>query len=115
MHNVGTLKKLVSGGLLSAAAVAGLGLATGTADAAPFHWCPGDPPIMGAVPDPSGGMKPVPIHPAWDTSISPASGTPANHVKKEKALILRQFKWFQGRPAQPHGRPCRSSRTRVSE
>jgi hypothetical protein len=58
-HN---LKKITTGALVSGAvAVASLGLAAGTADARPFYWCPGDPPIMGDVPDPSGGMKPIPI------------------------------------------------------
>jgi hypothetical protein len=38
------LKKLTTGALVSGAvAVAGLGLAAGTAEAQPFYWCPVDP------------------------------------------------------------------------
>ena len=60
MHRTGTCKKIIAGGLLSAALAAGLGL---TADAAaaradawpgcpedhpsgPCHWCPGNPPVQ---------------------------------------------------------------------
>ena len=82
MHNVGILKKLIAGGLLSAAAVAGLGLATGTADAKPFYWCPGDPPIMGAVQDASGSTKMIPIYPNWDTSVCHDYGTSGDHVRE---------------------------------
>ena len=115
MHNVGTLKKLVAGGLLSAGAVAGLGLAAGTADAKPFYWCPGDPPIMGAVQDASGNTKMTPIYPNWDTSVCHDYGTSGDHVREGKAWSSRSFNGFSVRPARSHGRTCRRSRTRVSE
>jgi hypothetical protein len=93
------LKKITTGALVSGAvAVAGLGLVAGTAHAAPFHWCPGDPPIMGAVPGPNGAMKSVPIYPAWDTSVCHDYGTTGNHVKEGKACVLPQFQWFQCPP-----------------
>jgi hypothetical protein len=43
-----TLKRIMAGALLSGVAVAGLGLAAGTAQALPgpaprYMWCPGDP------------------------------------------------------------------------
>jgi hypothetical protein len=95
-HN---LKNLTTGVLVSGAvAVASLGLATGTADAKPFYWCPGDPPIMGNVPDPTGGMKSIPIYPAWDTSVCHDYGTRGNHVLEGKACPLPQFQWFQCPP-----------------
>jgi hypothetical protein len=93
-----TLKNLVAGGLLSAVATVGLGLAAGTAHAAPFHWCPGDPPIMGNVRDANGSMKPVPIYPAWDTSVCHDYGINGNHVEEGKACVLPQFQWFQCPP-----------------
>ncbi len=44
-HN---LKNLITGALVSGTlAVAGLGLAEGTANASEFRWCPGDPPPLG--------------------------------------------------------------------
>jgi hypothetical protein len=90
------LKKLITGALVSGAvAVAGLGLAAGTADAKPFYWCPGDPPIMGVSPDPSGEMKPVPIYPAWATSVCHDYFTAGDHVREGKACVLPQFQWFQ--------------------
>ena len=60
MHNIGTLKKLLAGGLLSAGLAVGM-FATAGAPAAqadawpgcpndhpagPCHWCPGDPPVQ---------------------------------------------------------------------
>jgi hypothetical protein len=89
-----TLKNMIAGALLSAAAVASFGLVTGTANAAPFHWCPGDPPIMGVDP----GGKQVPVHPAWDTSVCHDYGTTGDHVKEGKACLLPQFQWFQCPP-----------------
>ena len=99
MHRVGNLKKLTTGALVSGAvAVAGLGLAAGTADAKPFYWCPGDPPIMGAAPDASGNLKPAPIYPNWDTSVCHDYGTTGDHVREGKACVLPQFQWFQCPP-----------------
>jgi hypothetical protein len=93
------LKKITAGALVSGAvAMAGLGLAAGTASASPFHWCPGDPPITGVAPDSSGAMKPVPIYPAWDISVCHDYGTTGNHVKEGKACVLPQFQWFQCPP-----------------
>jgi hypothetical protein len=91
--------RIIAGALLSGAvAAAGVGLGAGTAYAKPFYWCPGDPPVMGAAPDPSGGMKPVPIYPAWDTSVCHDYGTTGNHVREGKACVLPQFQWFQCPP-----------------
>ena len=84
------LKKITTGALISGAvAVTSLGLAAGTAHAAPFHWCPGDPPIMAAG---------KPIYPAWDTSVCHDYGTTGDHVKEGKACLLPEFQWFQCPP-----------------
>jgi hypothetical protein len=91
--------RIIAGALLSGAVTAaGAGLGTGTADAASFYWCPGDPPIMGAVPDPSGGMKPVPVYPAWDTSVCHDYGVKGNHVAEGKVCLLPQFQEFMCPP-----------------
>ena len=93
------LKKLTTGALVSgAAAVASLGLAVGTADAKPFYWCPGDPPIMGDARDANGNMKPIPIYPNWDTSVCHDYGVAETHVREGKACLLPQFQWFQCPP-----------------
>jgi hypothetical protein len=53
------LKNLMKAALMSGAvAVASLGMSSGVADAKPFYWCPGDPPVMGNAPAANGGMKP---------------------------------------------------------
>jgi hypothetical protein len=89
------VKNLTTGALISGAvAVATLGLAAGTADAKPFYWCPGDPPIMGV----DGNGKQVPIHPAWDTSVCHDYGTTGDHVREGKACLLPEFQWFQCPP-----------------
>ena len=100
MYNVGPLKKLATGALLSGAvAVAGLGLAAGTADASEFRWCPGDPPPLGITVDAAGhGGNRVPIYPAWDTSVCHDFMTSGDHVKEGKACVLPQFQWFQCPP-----------------
>ena len=93
-----SLKKIFAWGLLAAALGAGLLVTAGTAEAAPFHWCPGDPPIMGVRPDVHGSMQPVPVHPAWDTSVCHDYGTTGDHVKEGRACVLPQFQWFQCPP-----------------
>ena len=100
MCNVGPLKKLATGALLSGAvAVAGLGLAAGTANASEFRWCPGDPPPLGITVDAAGhGGNRVPIYPAWDTSVCHDFMTSGDHVKEGKACVLPQFQWFQCPP-----------------
>ena len=97
MKNI-SVKNVVAGALLSAAVAAGVVVTAGTAEATPFRWCPGDPPIMGAAPAPTGGMTPVPVHPAWDTSVCHDYGTTGDHVKEGKACVLPQFQWFQCPP-----------------
>jgi hypothetical protein len=93
------LKSLATGALVSGAvAVASLGLGAGTADAKPFYWCPGDPPIMGSAPDQNGVEKRVPIYPAWDTSVCHDYGITGNHVREGKTCVLPQFQWFQCPP-----------------
>jgi hypothetical protein len=96
-HN---LKKLITGALASGAiAVTSLGLVTGTADAKPFYWCPGDPPPLGITVDAAGhtGNR-VSIYPAWDTSVCHDYMTTGDHVKEGKACVLPQFQWFQCPP-----------------
>ncbi len=63
------LKSIIAGGLLSGAfAVAGVGLAAGTAHAGAFHWCPGDPPpkYFATEPQPQHWIT---LNPAWDTTV----------------------------------------------
>ena len=76
MHNVGTLTKLVAGGLLSAGLTVGMFVTAGApvaqADAwpgcpndhpaGPCHWCPGDPPARpGAMSRRLGAISTTPL------------------------------------------------------
>ncbi len=94
------LTKFTTGALVSGAvAVAGLALATGTADASEFRWCPGDPPPLGITVDAAGhGGNRVPIYPNWDTSVCHDYGVSGDHVREGKACVLPQFQWFQCPP-----------------
>lgn len=99
MDTTHILTKLTTGALMSGAvAAASLGLAVGTADAKPFYWCPGDPPIMGDARDANGNMKPIPIYPNWDASVCHDYGVAETHVREGKACLLPQFQWFQCPP-----------------
>jgi hypothetical protein len=85
---------LVSG----AVAAAGVGLGAGTANAAPFYWCPGDPPIQVLLPNTIHKM--VTIYPDWDTTVCHDYMTTADppQVLEGKPCMLPQFQWFQCPP-----------------
>lgn len=90
---MGVAAALVAGGL----GWTGLGLAAGTAHAGAFHWCPGDPPPMGATQGPNGATR-VPINPAWDTTVCHDYVIKGDHVAEGTPCMLPQFQWFQCPP-----------------
>lgn len=75
-----------------------MGPAAGIAHAGAFHWCPGDPPPIGAIAGPNGAMTRVPIYPAWDNSVCHDYMIEGNHVKEGSACMLPKFQWFQCPP-----------------
>jgi hypothetical protein len=94
-----SLKKITTGALVSGAvAVASLGLATGTAHAGAYHWCPGDPPPQAVVPRPSGGFWLGPVDPDWDTTVCHDYVARDGQVAEGIPCSLPQFQWFQCPP-----------------
>jgi hypothetical protein len=88
-HN---LNKIAAGALVSAAvAVAGLGLATGTAHAGNYHWCPGDAPPQAVVPRPGGGSWLGPVNPDWDTTVCHDYAIRGGQVMDGNPCSLPQF------------------------
>lgn len=93
------LRKITTGALVSGAvAVASLALATGTAHAGAYHWCPGDPPPQASLPDGHGGWKNGPVNPAWDTTVCHDYVPRSNQVAEGIPCSLPQFQWFQCPP-----------------
>ena len=92
-----TMAVLASGGL----GLAGLDLAAGTAHAGAYHWCPGDPPITGFIPDPADPLHtviPGPIYPDWDTTVCHDYAIKGGQVLEGNPCNLPQFQWFQCPP-----------------
>jgi hypothetical protein len=104
MDTTPTLKRVITATLLAGGvAVAGLGLGTGTAQAGPLRWCPGDPPPNALLPTPGGGWAPGPVNPAWDTNICHDYTMRDNQVAEGIGCPLPDFQWFQCPPGTtPH-------------
>lgn len=72
MNTTHNLKRIIAGTLLSGGvAVAGLGLAAGTAQAlpnGPYTWCPGQPRVAGS-PGPNGGPGSPGANVDWDWNV----------------------------------------------
>jgi hypothetical protein len=108
MNTTHNLKRIISGALLSGAlAVAGLGLAAGTAQAActpsgvcSMQWCPGQPMPQGWFRGPNGAVRHV-NDVSWDMTVC---HTYFNATDDRYGGVRVGTNVYEGEPAQ--GNPC---------